>query len=260
MRVQRKFGVPVSGDCTSGYCSRYQAIQGSSSEIESEELLEPGIRDVDNSAVELRQALQLIFGYGVVGVLEGPEPDRLAVDEPADCTIILGPLRAIDSRARMLEQRVELGIGIIGKSHRAARMEIGIDEWLRIREVGDTPRGDLKLAGKSTSRDRCLVHLLDLHLSADLLPKLLQDLTSGAPAWCRCKEHFEFHRFAVVLDEFSRLFWIIRQRTIVLALYPGTIAVRICGWPAQAVCQDLRHCLAVYGQTSAWRTRMSSNG
>src|SRR5271157_3677518 len=44
-------------------------------------LLEPGIGDVDDPAVELGQTLQLVLGDGIIGVLEGPEPDGLAVDQ-----------------------------------------------------------------------------------------------------------------------------------------------------------------------------------
>src|SRR6266566_3905866 len=47
---------------------------------EAGELLEPGVGNVDHSAIELGQALQLALGYSVVGALEGPEPDRLAVE------------------------------------------------------------------------------------------------------------------------------------------------------------------------------------
>src|SRR5258708_31603975 len=73
--------------------------------LEAVELLEPGIGDIDNSAVELRQALQLVLGDGIVGVLECPEPDCLAIDVLTDRAIRLGPLRTIDGIPRLFEQR-----------------------------------------------------------------------------------------------------------------------------------------------------------
>ena len=55
-------------------------------------LFQPGARYVDHPAVHLRQALHLGARDRVVGVLEGPEPDRLLVDQPADRAIVLDAL------------------------------------------------------------------------------------------------------------------------------------------------------------------------
>ena len=53
---------------------------------------------------------------------------------------------------------------------------------LGIGEIGDSPRGELKLARERAWRDRGLIHLLDLHVGAHLLPELLQHLPNRAAA------------------------------------------------------------------------------
>src|SRR5258708_4201633 len=85
------------------------------------------------------------------------------------------------------------------------------------------------------SNDRGLIDLLDLHVGADLLPELLQDLTDIAPARRRGHDHFEIDWFAVVLDQRLGLFNVVGQRAVVLALDPGAIAVRVAGRPGQAI-------------------------
>src|SRR6516225_7940859 len=46
-------------------------------------LFQPDVGDVDHPTIEFGKALQPVARDGVIRVLEGPEPDRLLVDEPA---------------------------------------------------------------------------------------------------------------------------------------------------------------------------------
>ena len=103
----------------------------------------------------------------------------------------------------------------------------------------------MKLTHKGARHDGGLIDLLDLHVGADLLPELLQDLTDIAPARRRGHDHFEFDRLAVVLDQRFGLFNIVGKRAVVLALDPGAVAIGVAGRPGQAIGNRLRHLLAV---------------
>ncbi len=60
----------------------------------------PGARYVDHPAVHLGQALHLRARDRVVGVLEGPEPDRLLVDQPGDRAIVVDALVLVSAVMR----------------------------------------------------------------------------------------------------------------------------------------------------------------
>ena len=145
----------------------------------------------------------------------------------------------------MFEQFVEFRIGIIGERDRAAGVEIRVHLRVGIGEIDDPPRRQLKLAHEGARYDGGLIDLLDLHIGADLLPKLLQHLADIAPARRRGHEHLELDRLAIVLDQRLGFFNIGRQCAVILALDPRTFAIGVRRWPAEAVGDGLRHLLAV---------------
>src|SRR4051794_4165894 len=89
------------------------------------DLLQPGVRDVDDAAVELRHALHLSLGHRIVGVLEGEEPRRVLVDDAAGLAIGLGALGFVGGRAGVLERLVEAGVGEAREVQRALAVEVG---------------------------------------------------------------------------------------------------------------------------------------
>ena len=81
----------------------------------------------------------------------------------------------------MLQQPIQLGIGIIGERDRAAGVEICVHLRIGIGEIEDPPRRYLELAHEGARHEARLIDLLDLHIGTDLLPELLQHLPIVRP-------------------------------------------------------------------------------